>query len=143
MRNLGRAKRMILFCGRRAVFCSSGRVAADDWEPEKKKGGKKPTPKMKSYRGMSSKQGHSYVRGAALLTKYGIVRVGARSSKARSRGECFEALAARRRSLFSADNKAARCTDGVPDSRAKHAGLELIWGMFQCFGTVPACLWFR
>ncbi|RFU77243.1 hypothetical protein TARUN_5024 [Trichoderma arundinaceum] len=30
--------------------------------------------------------------------------------------ECFEALAAQRRSLFSADNKAARWTDGVPDS---------------------------
>ncbi|KAL6789050.1 hypothetical protein V8C40DRAFT_20688 [Trichoderma camerunense] len=115
---------------------------------------------MRSYRGMSSKQGHSCVRVAALLvsmhkqalvitaphqTEYRIVRVlvGAKTSKARSRGECFEALAARQRSLFSADNKAARCTDGVPDSRAKHAGLELIWGMFQCFGTVPASLWFR
>ncbi|KAL7909170.1 hypothetical protein GGI35DRAFT_429955 [Trichoderma velutinum] len=66
--------------------------------------------------------------------KYRIV--GAKTSKARRRGECFEALAARRRSLFSADNKAARSTDGVPDSRAKHAGLELIWGMFQC--SVPS-----
>lgn len=73
-------------------------------------------------------------------------QLGAKAARPEQR-ECFEALAARQRSLFSAAMNAARGTDGVPDSSAaaarpvqQHLAGPQAWSLlgpsFSAVGTV-------
>ncbi|PTB41090.1 uncharacterized protein TrAFT101_006241 [Trichoderma asperellum] len=69
-------------------------------------------------------------------------QLGAKAARPEQR-ECFEALAARQRSLFSAAMNAARGTDGVPDSSApaarpvqQHLAWSLLGPSFSAVGTV-------
>ncbi|KAL7892147.1 hypothetical protein HDV64DRAFT_284473 [Trichoderma sp. TUCIM 5745] len=105
MRNLGRAKRLILV----------GRSAGCVLQHERRHG----TSKVQKAN-----------KGQRCLIAIGrlIQQLGAKAARPEQR-ECFEALAARQRSLFSAAMNAARGPDGVPDSPAPAAapspGMEL------------------
>ncbi|KAL6905124.1 hypothetical protein GGI43DRAFT_301381 [Trichoderma evansii] len=134
MRNLGRAKRLILLGARWdgwAVSCSAA-VGAGQRSSRKRAKSRKQT---NGRRRVVSDSGSLAAIGR--LTQ----QLGAKAARPEQR-ECFEALAARQRSLFSAAMNAARGTDGVPDSSApaarpvapgRAAGMELVGALFQCF----------
>ncbi|UKZ65847.1 uncharacterized protein TrAtP1_007036 [Trichoderma atroviride] len=120
MRNLGRAKRLILVEGSMDGPCPAAAAAAAA------AAGQDPGRGQQS---PESKQRAARASGGSLMAIGRLTQqLGAKAARPEQR-ECFEALAARQRSLFSAAMNAARGPDGVPDSPAPAAapspGMEL------------------